>query len=444
MSQQAPPGLRSLRFPYAARIVAALCLGLAAGLVFRDGCAPLARLGTIILDLIKGLAAPLLVFAILDTFLRTELRLRAGARLLTIVVINATCAIGIGLAISNLLQPGHSLRLGEAGVDQQARSEFDRMKKAIDPDRRIDILQDVLRHVPTSIARPFVENELLSIVILAVLGGAALRVVKHEQTKRGETAYLAVESLVATVYRASEVVMRWVVQLVPIAVFGVVASTVGKYGLKPLGGLAVYLAVGLVGLGIQVFLVYQTWIAVVAKRRLGWFWSGAREAVVYAMGTASSLATLPVTLKSLDRMNVSPQSARLAACVGTNLNNDGILLYEAMAVLFVAQACGISLDVGQQLVAVVSCLIAGIGISGIPDAGLISLLLVLKSVRIVPDEQIATVVPLLLTVDWIMGRARAMTNVTSDMVCAVVLDRFERQESREKVTPTGIEPVSRP
>ncbi len=176
---------------------------------------------------------------------------------------------------------------------------------------------------------------------------------------------------------------------------------------------------------MQVLIVYQTWLRIVARMPLGRFWSGAREALIYAMGTGSSLATLPVTLRSLDRMGVSPQSSRMAACVGTNLNNDGILLYEAMAVLFVAQACGLQLTIGEQVVAAISCAIAGIGISGIPEAGLISLLIVLKTVKQIPDELVAAVVPLLLTVDWVLGRCRAMTNVTSDMLVAVLLDHFE-------------------
>jgi Na+/H+-dicarboxylate symporter len=120
-------------------------------------------------------------------------------------------------------------------------------------------------------------------------------------------------------------------------------------------------------------------------------------------------------------MKVSPQSARLAACVGTNLNNDGILLYEAMAVLFVAQVHGLDLSISQQLVAAFGCIVAGVGISGIPDAGLISLTIVLTTVGL-PIE----IVPLLFTVDWLVGRARAMTNVVSDMLVAVLLDRNTR------------------
>ncbi len=129
-------------------------------------------------------------------------------------------------------------------------------------------------------------------------------------------------------------------------------------------------------------------------------------------------------------MGVSPRSARLAACVGTNLNNDGILLYEAMAVLFVAQAIGIDLGFGEQLLVAASCVIAGIGISGVPDAGLISLLIVLKTVKL-PEESVNAVVPFLLSVDWVLGRCRSTTNVASDMLVAVLLDKLDPETPDE-------------
>lgn len=411
------------RVPLAAWIVAAMVLGGIAGEILGESAAGLSRVGSTILDLIKGLAGPFLFFAVLDAFLRTRIEAQAGGKMVAISLTNATIAVAIGLTLSNVLQPGRSLHLPSAPEAERATRQFGSMARAVDPNRRIDFLGDFLGLVPTSIVRPFLDNAILSIVILAVLLGAALRRAKSEQEGRGEGAFRAVEEGVATIHRALEVVLGWIISLVPLAVFAVVARAVGEWGLGPLKGLAVYLGVGLLGLAIQVGLVYQAWLTLVARVPLRRFWAGAREAVVYAAGTGSSLASLPVTLRALDRMGVSPASARLAACVGTNLNNDGILLYEAMAVLFVAQASGVHLSLGAQLLAAASCVAAGIGISGIPEAGLISLLIVLQTVRVVPDERVNQVVPLLLTVDWILGRGRAMTNVTSDMLVAVLLDR---------------------
>jgi DAACS family dicarboxylate/amino acid:cation (Na+ or H+) symporter len=406
-------------------IVAAMVLGVIVGELAGERTARLSLVGTLILDLLKGLAGPLLFFAVVDAFLRTHIQGKSALRMVGIAAFNAALAITIGLTISNVLQPGRYLALPRNDIAARATTRFGSMTRNLDPTRKIDFLGDMLAFVPTSVVKPFLDNAVVSIVILAVLLGAALRRVKSTQQSSGAFEYRAVEDFVATVYRALEHVLTWVIRLVPVAVFAVVAKTVGQEGLQPLRGLVVYLGVGILGLAIQVLVVYQAWIKWVAGLSLRRFWAGAREAIVYAMGTGSSLATLPVTLRGLERMGVSPQSARMAACVGTNLNNDGILLYEAMAVLFVAQACGLHLTVGEQVLAAASCAVAGIGISGIPEAGLISLLLVIKTVRQIPDAQVAVIVPLLLSVDWLLGRCRAVTNVTSDMLVAVLLDRFE-------------------
>jgi DAACS family dicarboxylate/amino acid:cation (Na+ or H+) symporter len=134
------------------------------------------------------------------------------------------------------------------------------------------------------------------------------------------------------------------------------------------------------------------------------------------MGANSSLATLPLTLRALDRLRVPREASTLGACVGTNFNNDGIILYEGMAVLFVAQASGIELSWAQQALIAATCLVAAMGVAGVPEAGFVSLALVLNTVHL-PLE----ILPLLLTVDWIIARARSMTNVLSDMVLSILV-----------------------
>lgn len=408
-----PKGSRAVR-----RILVAMLLGALLGQLSRyiptlaSIAGPLGALGSLIVNLIKGLAGPLLFFAVIDAFLRTRVRARGAAYMIGISLTNAAMAILIGLALSNVFQPGRHL----APPSLDAASARD---ATITKARKIDFVNDLIGFVPTNPFQPFVENSILSIVIVAVLAGAALRAVKEEQLREGRDDFRPVESGVATLYRAVEVALGWIVAIIPVAVFGVVAKTVAQSGFWPLLGLGAYLGVAILGMLIQVLVVYQSWVVFVAGWPLRRFWAGAREAVAYAMGASSSLATLPVTLRCLDRMGVRPAAARLAACVGTNLNNDGILLYEAMAVLFVAQAYGLHLTLSQQLLAAISCLVAGVGIAGIPDAGLISLSLVLTTVGL-PVE----ILPLLLTVDWIMSRCRAMTNVVSDILVAVLLDRF--------------------
>jgi Na+/H+-dicarboxylate symporter len=149
---------------------------------------------------------------------------------------------------------------------------------------------------------------------------------------------------------------------------------------------------------------------------------GAADAVVTGIATNSSLATVPVTLRCLDKMNVSPESSRLAACVGTNLNNDGITLYEATAALVIAQACGFDAGMSTQLSIALAALVAGLGIAGIPEAGLVVLPTVLSAAGF-PDAVIAVAVPLVVPVDWLLARCRTVLNVLSDMAVAIAIDR---------------------
>lgn len=410
--------------PLYLQILLGMCVGALLGLLLGRDASPLGELGKLIIQFIKVMSVPLLFLAVVDAFIRTEIDAKSGLRMLTLCAINGVIALVIGLGISNGLQPGKVLSevIFDLNKTQGAASSAAQSITAYGG-QKIDWLKALSGYIPTSITQPFNENAVISVILLAVLSGIALRMTKnHSKVESAQFESLA--SVVHVLLLTTERILGWLVKLVPIAVFGVVAKTVGEHGFAPLKGLLVYVGVALLGLSIQVGIVYQIWIGVFSHIKLSHFWKHAKEAVIYALGSSSSLATLPVTLKSLEKMGVSMRSSRLAACVGTNLNNDGILLYEAMAVLFVAQVYGIELSFSQQLLAALSCVVAGIGIAGIPEAGLISLALVLTTVGL-PVE----ILPLLLTVDWILSRARATTNVISDMMVAVMLDKKVRKQS---------------
>ena len=151
-----------------------------------------------------------------------------------------------------------------------------------------------------------------------------------------------VADLFAVALAALTQLLGWVVSIVPFAVFGIVASVVARTGVHVFAVLAPFLATVLVGLALHGIGWYSLLIAVVARRSPLRFFRDGADAIVTALSCGSSLATLPVTLRCLDeRHRVSPESARLAACVGTNLDHDGIILYEAAAALFVAHALGV-------------------------------------------------------------------------------------------------------
>jgi len=402
-----PDGAGGRGVPLYLQILAAMIAGIFVGQLLGARASALGQFGTILIQMIRVMAAPLLFFAIVDAFIRSEMEGRRGLWLAGICLINTTAALVVGLTVSNVLRPGEHMALPSLPAATAPAA----------PVQRIDFVKALTGYVPSNIVQPFLENSVLSIVLLALLVGGALRRVQREPALRD--AARTVDHVVQVAFRVTEVILGWIIRFVPLAVFGVLARVVGEQGLAPLRGLAVYVGVALLGLALHVGLVYQFWIVVIARDSLARFWRGAREAVVYALGASSSLATLPVTLRAIDRLGISPASGRMAACIGTNFNNDGILLYEALAVLFVAQVHGIELSLGAQVSAALVCVLAGVGIAGVPEAGLISLSLVLATVGLPVD-----ILPLLLTVDWILSRARAATNVISDILVALLLDKL--------------------
>jgi Na+/H+-dicarboxylate symporter len=402
------------RFPLSLQIAIGMAVGLIVGPLLGARAAPLGELGKLVIQLIKAVATPLLFFSIASAILETEVRGRQGALMLGFAAASSCVAIALGLGLSNLFHPGRLLDLH--GLSKPAAA-------GAFTDSKLELVKTISGYVPANLVQPFLDNLVLSVVLLALLFGFAVRALRQRDPERGA----GLADLVISLRGITEIVLGWVVRLVPLAVFGVVAKTVGEHGLAPLKGLSAYLGVGLLGMTIQIVVVYQLLLFVVARLSPRRFWSAAREPVVYAMGAGSSLATLPLTLGALDRLGISRASSALGACVGTNFNNDGIILYEGMAVLFVAQAHGLDLSLGQQLVAAGSCLVAAMGVAGVPEAGLVSLALVLNTVGL-PLE----LLPLLLTVDWIMGRARAVTNALSDMVLSIMIERFAPPPDRAR------------
>lgn len=413
--------MKKARFPLYLQIAVAILFGLVVGPLLGKNAKDLGELGKIVIQLIKAAATPLLFFAIVSAILKTEVHGRSALRLLFWAGVNSSIALAIGLALSNAFHPGRSL-VGFHPASAEAQAAY--------AGKKVDLLGTLTGVIPSNLVTPFAENLVLSIVLLAVLLGFGLRHARREQLAEGTSAFRAIEDGVETLLRVMELVLGWVIKLIPFAVFGVVARAVGEHGYAPLRGLFVYVAVGVGGLALHVLITYQLWLVLFAKMPLGKFWREAREPVTYAAGANSSLATLPVTLRALDRLGVPRSASALGAMVGTNFNNDGIILYEGMAVLFVAQASGIELSLGAQLLAAATCLIAAMGVAGIPEAGFISLALVLNTVHL-PLE----ILPLLLTVDWIIARGRSVTNVLSDMLLSILLARHPEPEPEPEPSP---------
>jgi DAACS family dicarboxylate/amino acid:cation (Na+ or H+) symporter len=185
-----------------------------------------------------------------------------------------------------------------------------------------------------------------------------------------------------------------------------------------------FIVVVLAGLACQITW-YLLQMFVFARMSPLRFLTGAKDVMATTMSTASTGATMPITLKALTRrLGISRPSAQLAACVGTNFNNDGTALYQASVVLFMAQAMGTSLSLASQLIVVLTTVIASIGAGNIPSGGFVTLPLIFAAVGL-PAEQI----PIILTIDWFLDRCRTTSNVLGDMTVAVLLDQTADKKS---------------
>lgn len=364
--------------------------------------------------LIKGFAGPLLFLAISLGFMSDQPVLPGVRKLLLVCFINAFFAVLLALVLVNALQPGQHLQeiIGVV-VSSNPRPSA----------QGVQIVEwsDVIKSlVPDSMLSPFLNNNIPGILILAVLFGVAARL--SGQTSDGwATWFLKLRDGIEVALGIISKILVMVLKVMPLAIFAAVAKAVGDHGLAVFKGLSWYLAVTVLGMLLHVVLVYQSWVMVFARRSIVEFWRCAKIPVIYAFGVNSSLSALPATLSALDKLGCSKTSARLGACVGTNFNNDGILLYEVAAVLMLAQGLNFEWSLMQQLLIAFLCVIATLGVSGFPEAGIVALSLVLPMAGL-PLE----LIPLLLPVDWFIARCRSATNVVSDMAVSLAIDAPRR------------------
>lgn len=387
------------RMPLYARILVGLVLGVVAGLALGPSAKPLDWPARIVLRVLGALAPVLILVAVVKAIMTADVRGKTALRMAGLLVLNTLTAIVVGLGVANVVRPG-------------AGAKLERPAKGIS--LHGDVFSQLLDNIPESLVKPLVDNKVIGVVFIAVAFGIAARSLKGTERRTAE-------DIVSLGFSCVLVVLGWVIALVPLAVFGKVASIVGVSGFRAFAALGWFVLSVLLALAIQAtyYLVRiraKSWVKPVALLR------ATRDALVMAFSTASSTLTMPVTFDRLRRFGLRERSASLGALVGSNFNNDGTALYEAMAALFVAQMLGIELSVVDQVLVVVTSVIASVGAAGIPEAGLVTMTLVFSAVKL-PTEYIA----LLLTVDWFLDRCRTTINVMGDMNVACLLDGRERQ-----------------
>ncbi len=404
-------------------ILVALVAGIAFGILLPGPAVQLRLLGTIFLRLIKSIIAPL-TFATLVVGIAGSGSIktmgRIGGKALLYFEIVTTIALFIGLAAVNLVKPGVGVHLekGAAPALQTSASGF----------------AQILEHTfPTSIFDAMARGEVLQIVVFAVVFGIACVSIGSKAN-----------AVVGFCQSLSEVMFRYthyVMYFAPFGVFGEMAATVGDKGpevLINLGKLVLTLYGALIFFVIVVFGTV-TRIARIPVRR---FWEHVREPFLIAFSTTSSEAALPRALENMERFGVPKSIVALVLPAGYSFNLDGSTLYLSLAAIFVAQAAGVDMPIGTQLLMLTTLLLTSKGVAGVPRASLVILAGTLATFGL-PLEGIAVI----LGIDEVMDMARTSVNLLGNCLATAVVARWEgvkfpgESGAPEPVVTETLEPV---
>ena len=430
--------LNPLRWPLATQILGGLVLGATAGLVAHVALGPSPGLrwavqsvaqpaGSLFLRLIFMVVIPLIVSAIvLGVAEMGDLSKigRAGGRCLLITVAFATISVGIGLGLVNAVEPGKRLA-PEKRQELIAQYGGAAAKDVEQAGKKSSLAEALLNLIPTNPLNEAVNafnpkhtgGGLLAVMVFSLLLGIAVASLPGETTA-------GFVSLCRALFAIAMWIIGLAMRLAPLCVACLGFSVAATLGPSIFGTLGAYILVVIGGLAIHQLVTYSLALTLFGKKSPRAFAREAREAIVMAFATASSNATLPVSIKVAEQnLGLRPDIARFVLTIGASANQNGTALYEGVTVLFLAQVFGVELTLAQQITVAIMCIIAGIGTAGVPGGSLPLVVSVLVAVG-VPGEAIAIV----LGVDRLLDMCRTTLNVTGDLVCAVIVARGVARE----------------
>ena len=395
-------------------ILVAVVAGAVFGLDFPQAATGLRILSTIFIRLIRTIIAPLL-FATLVVGIAGHSNLkqvgRMGIKALVYFEVVTTLALLIGWAAITISRAGVGITLPPPPGQQAAPPAA-------------PTWQDIVLHIfPENIAKAVADGEVLQIVVFSVLFGVALALLP-EGRRRPLLAFC--ESLAETMFKFTNIVML----LAPIGVGAAIAYTVGQLGAGILLNLFKLLATLYVATAAFILLVLVP-VALIARVPIRRFAAAAAEPCSIAFATASSEAALPRAMENMEALGVPRQIVAFVIPAGYSFNLDGSTLYLSLASIFVAQAAGIQMSIGQQFIMLLTLMLTSKGVAGVPRAALVILLGTVSSFNL-PAEPVF----IILGIDALMDMARTMTNVLGNCLATVVIARWEGEfDETRAVTP---------
>jgi proton glutamate symport protein len=394
------------------QILAAIIAGVLTGLLLGDKTTHLKIVGDMFIRLLRMIIIPLILASMVTGIVSLgDIRKlgRLGLKTLIYYLVTTILAVGVGLVLVNLTKPGSRVEMGaETAVDLSNREAVS----------VVSIIEDI---VPENLLEAMAADKVLSIIFFSLLLGVAISSIGE----KGRLLVSFFESFNAVMMK----ITGWIMHLAPLGVFALMAYTIGTMGLSVVRPLAVYMATVILGLSIHGLVTLPLLVGIFGKYSPIKLMKDVFSAVATAFSTASSAATLPITMDCLqENTGVSNKVTSFVLPLGATVNMDGTALYEAVAAMFIAQAYGITLTVGQQFVIMTTATLASIGAAAIPGAGLVTMVIVLKAVNL-PLEGIG----MILAVDRLLDMLRTAVNVWGDSCGAAIVARLEGEQISQPI-----------
>jgi aerobic C4-dicarboxylate transport protein len=392
-----------------AQVLVAIAAGIAVGAIWPETGASLQPLGDAFIRLVKMIIAPVIFLTIVTGIagMRDVGEIgRVAGKAFGYFLVVSTFALVVGLVVANLVQPGAGMNIDPATLDPAAVNDY--AGKA----GEASIVKFLLDIVPTTMLSALTDGSILQVLLVAILFGISLALVGPA----GEPVTRLLHSLSTVVFRLVSLLMRFA----PVGAFGAMAFTIGKYGvgtLVSLGSLILtfYLTSALFVLVVLGSIARMNGFSILKLIRY------LKAELLLVLGTSSSEAALPPLMEKMERAGCSRAVVGLVVPTGYSFNLDGTNIYMTLAALFIAQATGIELGMGEQIALLAVAMLSSKGAAGVTGAGFITLAATLSIVPAVPVAGMA----LILGVDRFMSECRALTNFIGNAVATVVIARWE-------------------
>lgn len=392
------------------QVLAAIVLGTLVGFFWPKFGESLKPLGDGFIAIVKMVISPVIFLTVVTGIagMRDLASVgRVALKALGYFLVLSTLALILGLIVANVLQVGATMQVSPASLDSSSIAQY--TAQAHDQ----SVTAFILHIIPTTLLSPLGSGEILQVLLVGILFGVSLALIGDD----GAPLLRVLESSSLVVFRIVDILMK----LAPIGAFGAIAFTIGKYGIASLVSLA-----ALVGTFYATSLFFVLVILGAVARLAGFSILGLlkylKAELLLVLGTSSSEAALPSLLEKMERAGCAKQVVGLVVPTGYSFNLDGTNIYMTLAALFIAQATGTHLSLGDQLLLLSVAMLSSKGAAGVTGAGFITLAATLSVIPSVPVAGMA----LILGVDRFMSQCRSLTNFVGNAVATVVVAKWDK------------------